>query len=73
MRTIGSLALAAAMTCTTSFAQSLPGEAAAIPDSIPGVIDAAARWELVWSDVASADGIVGDETGVWHRGKISSS
>ena len=46
-------------------AQLLPGESAALPTAIPGVIDAAARWELVWSDVASADGIVGDTTGVY--------
>jgi gluconolactonase len=43
----------------------LPGEAEALPTPIPGVIDAAARWELVWSDTASADGIVGDTTGVY--------
>jgi gluconolactonase len=46
-------------------AQPLPGEAEALPTPIPGVIDAAARWELVWSDTASADGIVGDTTGVY--------
>lgn len=46
-------------------AQLLPGEAEALPVAIPGVIDASSRWELVWSDFASADGIVGDETGVY--------
>lgn len=45
--------------------QTLPGESEALPSAIPSVIDASARWELVWSDVASADGIVGDETGVY--------
>jgi gluconolactonase len=49
----------------SAVAQRLPGEAEAIPSAIEGVIDASARWELVWSDVASADGIVGDETGVY--------
>ena len=46
-------------------AQLRPGEVEALPTPIPGVIDAAARWELVWSDTASADGIVGDATGVY--------
>jgi gluconolactonase len=45
-------------------AQLLPGEREAKPTPIAGVIDGSARWELVWSDVASADGIVGEETGV---------
>jgi len=49
----------------SSLAQQLPGEAAAIPSQIPGVVDASARWELVWSGVASADGINGDTTGVY--------
>lgn len=46
-------------------AQLRAGEAEALPTPISGVIDAAARWELVWSDTASADGIVGDATGVY--------
>ena len=49
---------------TSIEAQLLPGESEARPSSIPGIIDASARWELVWSGVASADGIVGDENGV---------
>lgn len=60
---LAAVALLLASGSTT--AQSLPGEAEALPVTIPGVIDAGARWELVWSDVASADGIVGDETGVY--------
>jgi gluconolactonase len=43
----------------------LPGEVEATPTPIPGVISADARWELVWADEASADGIVGDATGVF--------
>ena len=45
--------------------QLLPGESEARPSAIAGVIGTSARWELVWSDVASADGIVGDATGVY--------
>lgn len=58
------LALAASFS-PSLHAQLLPGEVEAVPTPIPGVIDGAARWELVWSDTASADGIVGDATGVY--------
>jgi len=62
--------IAAALLVAASFSPALeaqlrPGEVEAVPTPIPGVIDAAARWELVWSDTASADGIVGDATGVY--------
>jgi len=53
------------LVCGAAPAQPLPGEAEAIPTAIAGVVGTQARWELVWSDVASADGIVGDETGVY--------
>jgi gluconolactonase len=46
-------------------AQLLPGEVEAVPTPIAGVIDSTVRWELIWSDTASADGIVGDATGVY--------
>lgn len=46
-------------------AQLRAGEAEAIPAAIAGVIAADARWELVWSDTASADGIVGDASGIY--------
>jgi gluconolactonase len=46
-------------------AQLLPGESEAMPSAIPGVIAGSTHWELVWSDTASADGIVGDATGVY--------
>jgi len=65
-------AVVAAILLTASLLLPLPapaqlraGEVEALPPSIPGVIDAAARWELVWSDTASADGIVGDATGLY--------
>lgn len=45
-------------------AQLLPGESDAQPGAIAGVIDGSARWELIWSGTASADGIVGDDNGV---------
>jgi len=46
-------------------AQLLPGESEAMPESIPGIIDDSARWELIWSGEASADGIVGDANGIY--------
>lgn len=46
-------------------AQLRAGEVEALPTPIAGVVDAEARWELVWSDTVSADGIVGDATGVY--------
>jgi gluconolactonase len=55
----------AALFASSLRAQLRPGEVEAVPMPIPDVIDAAARWELVWSDTASADGIVGDATGVY--------
>ena len=57
--------LVAATLSPSLHAQLRPGEVEARPSPIPGVIEAAARWELVWSDTASADGIVGDATGVY--------
>jgi gluconolactonase len=37
----------------------LPGERAAVVTAIPGVIAADAKWELIWADFETADGIVG--------------
>ncbi len=71
MRNVGgtrwvSVALSlSALVAPSLSAQLLPGEVEAVPTPIAGVIDGAARWELVWSDTASADGIVGDATGVY--------
>ena len=41
----------------------LPGERAAVVTAIPGVIAADARWELIWADFETADGIVGTADG----------
>ena len=38
--------------------QLLPGEREAIVTAIPGVIAAGAKWELIWADFKTADGIV---------------
>jgi gluconolactonase len=40
-------------------AQQLPGERAYEIGAIPGVVSAGGRWELVWADFETADGIVG--------------
>ena len=41
----------------------LPGERAATVTAIPGVIAADAKWELIWADFETADGIVGTPDG----------
>ncbi len=41
----------------------LAGERAAIVTEIPGVIAAGTRWEIVWADFETADGIVGTPDG----------
>jgi hypothetical protein len=41
----------------------LPGERAAAVTAIPGVIAADAKWELIWADFETADGIVGTADG----------
>ena len=41
----------------------LPGEQPAVVTAIPGVIAAGAKWELVWADFETADGIVGTPDG----------
>lgn len=41
----------------------LPGERAAVVTAIPGVVAAGARWELVWADFETADGIVSTPDG----------
>ena len=45
------------------FAQSLPGEQPATITAIDGVVAAGSRWELVWADFETADGIVGTPDG----------
>ncbi len=41
----------------------LPGEREAPVTAIPGVVAAAAKWELIWADFKTADGIVGTADG----------
>jgi len=41
----------------------LAGEKEAVVTAIPGVVAAGARWELVWADFETADGIVGTPDG----------
>ena len=56
----GALAVAPAGAQTPAL---LAGERAAVVTGIPGVIDAGARWEIVWADFETADGIVGTPDG----------
>lgn len=41
----------------------LPGEREAVVTAIPGVVAAGAKWEIVWADFETADGIVGTADG----------
>jgi gluconolactonase len=41
----------------------LPGEREAVVTAIPGIIEAGVRWQLVWADFETADGIVGTPDG----------
>jgi len=41
----------------------LPGEREAAVTAIPGVVAAGAKWELIWADFKTADGIVGTADG----------
>jgi gluconolactonase len=41
----------------------LPGEREAVVPAIPGVVADGAKWELVWADFVTADGIVGTPDG----------
>jgi gluconolactonase len=43
--------------------QLLAGERQAVVTGIPGVIDASAKWQLIWADFKTADGIVGTADG----------
>jgi gluconolactonase len=43
--------------------QLLPGERAAVVSAIPGVIDGGTKWQLIWADFKTADGIVGTPDG----------
>jgi gluconolactonase len=41
----------------------LPGEREAVVTAVPGVVAAGAKWELIWADFETADGIVGTPDG----------
>jgi gluconolactonase len=41
----------------------LPGERAADVETIPGVVAAGTKWQLIWADFETADGIVGTPDG----------
>src|SRR5260370_31122630 len=43
--------------------QLLPGEREAVVTGIPGVIDGGIKWQLIWADFKTADGIVGTPDG----------
>jgi len=43
--------------------QVLPGEREAVVTGIPGVVEAGAKWQLIWADFKTADGIVGSPDG----------
>jgi gluconolactonase len=43
--------------------QLLPGEREAVVTAIPGVIDGGTKWQLIWADFKTADGIVGTPDG----------
>src|SRR2546422_10492468 len=47
----------------TGAQQLLPGEREAVVTGIPGVIDAGTKWQLIWADFKTADGIVGTPDG----------
>ena len=51
------------VTAQSSAPSLLPGERAAVVTAIPGVIAADAKWELIWADFETADGIVGTADG----------
>ena len=49
----------------------LAGEREALVTAIPGVVAAGAKWEIVWADFETADGIVGTaDGGVLETGEV---
>lgn len=62
--TLAMLAIAALSAIHAAGAQNLlPGERAARITAIPGVVASGARWNLIWADFVTADGIVGTPDG----------
>jgi gluconolactonase len=60
--TFASVTLIACLSTSVS-AQLLPGERETQITAIPGVIGADAKWQLIWADFETADGIVGTPDG----------
>jgi gluconolactonase len=68
MNSFSRAVLLAALTSTAALAQTPPpgllaGERATVITAIPGIVAADARWELIWADFKTADGIVGTADG----------
>lgn len=63
MTKISMLALAVLWTGALSAQGLLPGERETNVTAIPGVVAAGAKWELVWADFVTADGIIGTADG----------
>jgi gluconolactonase len=55
--------LAAVVLSPASAQTLLPGERAVKVTAIPGIVDAGAKWEIVWADFETADGINGTADG----------
>lgn len=62
-RTTLSLLLFTAISTSAQERDLLPGEREVDVPTIPGVVADSARWQLVWADFVTADGIVGTEDG----------
>ena len=58
-----SCAFASLIAAHCGLAQVLPGEREANVAAIPGVVAAGAKWQIVWADFKTADGIVGTPDG----------
>lgn len=64
MKTVWVMGLVALTAAASASAQALlPGERAIDVAGIPGVVAAGAKWELVWADFETADGIIGTADG----------
>ena len=60
--TFASVTLIACLSTPPVSAQ-LPGERQVQITAIPGVVGADAKWQLIWADFETADGIVGTPDG----------
>ncbi len=60
---IFALLLAVCVTAPAAAQPPLPGEREVTITAIPGVVAAGARWQIVWADFETADGIVGTPDG----------